>query len=111
MARQKKSDDDLFFKQIIWNLDYSSKHYNPKKKWRQNIFCWKFNNIVKTEIVILKLEVLQKKFHQKNPNDNHQTNFHVCYKTLWFSQRKANEKCEEAEGLIIQTKYLKSINH
>ena len=53
MTWQKKSDDDLF-KQIMWNLDYFSKHYNPKKKWRQNIFCWKFNNIVKAEIVYFK---------------------------------------------------------
>ena len=28
--------------------------------------------------------------------------FHVWYKTLWFLQRKVNEKCEEAEGLIFR---------
>ena len=73
MTWQKKTDDDLF-KQIMWNLDYFSKHYNPKKKLRQNIFCWNFNNIVKADnSFIWKLELFQKYFRLKKSDDNHQT--------------------------------------
>ena len=31
-----------------------SEIFSSEEIWRQNIFCWKFNNIVKAEIVYLK---------------------------------------------------------